>query len=118
MNDLFDRMGIDQPPIPTHLYRANDPITSIEAAESFEPTKVQKMVLDAIRTLGDCIYIEVLNYCEIKYGRMSSSTVSSRFNELEKKGLIEFTGEKRVGRSGRQQRVMRAIAEAPLLQNV
>ena len=118
MNDLFDRMGIDQPPIPTHLYRANDPITSIEAAESFEPTKVQKMVLVAIKALGPCIYNEVLDYCENKYGRMSSSTVSSRFNELEKKGLIEFTGEKRVGRSGRQQRVMRAIAEAPLLQNV
>ncbi len=106
MNDLFDRMGIDQPPMPKHLYRTNDPITSIEAAESFEPTKVQKMVLDAVKELQPCIYIDVLDYCENKYGRMSSSTISSRFNELEKKGLIEFTGEKLPGRSGRQQRVM------------
>ena len=106
MNDLFDRMGLDQPPMPKHLYRANDPITSIEAAESFEPTKVQKMVLDAVKELQPCIYIDVLDYCENKYGRMSSSTVSSRFNELEKKGLIAFTGEKLPGRSGRRQRVM------------
>ena len=106
MNDLFDRMGIDQPPMPTHLYRANDPITSIQAAESFEPTKVQKMVLDAVKELQPCISNQVLEYCENKHGRMSSSTVTSRFNELEKKGLIEFTGEKLPGRSGRQQRVM------------
>ena len=106
MNDLFEIMGLDQPSMPTHLYRANDPITSIEAAESFEPTKVQKMVLDAIKELQPCISNEVLEYCEDKHGRMSSSTVTSRFNELEKKGLIEFTGEKLPGRSGRQQRVM------------
>ena len=106
MNDLFDRMGLDKPPMPKHLYRANDPITSIEAAESFEPTKVQKMVLDAIKELQPCISNQGLEYCEDKHGRMSSSTVTSRFNELEKKGLIEFTGEKLPGRSGRQQRVM------------
>ena len=106
MNDLFEQMGINQPAMPTHLYRANDPITSIEAAESFEPTKVQKMVLDAIKEIQPCISNEVLEYCEDKYGRMSSSTVTSRFNELEKKGLIEFTGEKMPGRSGRQQRAM------------
>jgi Mn-dependent DtxR family transcriptional regulator len=42
-------------------------------------------------------------------GYISSSSVSSRFSELERKGLIEYTGETRKGRSKRNQRVMRVI---------
>lgn len=88
-----------------HLARANDPITSLDAAASFNPTKMQGKVLEAIRHLGPCIYDDVLIYCEGKHGIRSSSSVSSRFNELEKKGLIVNTGTTKPGRSGKQQRV-------------
>ena len=101
--DLFE--------IPAYkLVRRNDPSTSYEAAESIDPTKMQQIVLDAIKSIGPCIHDEVWKYVQITHPNITSnSSVSSRFNELEKKGLIELTGEKRKGRSNRKQRDWRAI---------
>lgn len=100
--DLFD--------LPAYkLVRRNDPSTSYEAAQSINPTRMQQIVLTAIKTLGPCIYDDVLKWVDTHYEVYASSTISSRFNELQKKGLIELTGEKRKGRSGRQQREWRAI---------
>ena len=100
--DLFD--------LPAYkLVRRNDPSTSYEAAQSIDPTKMQKVVLECLRETGPAIYDEVLVWARSMYGIESSSSVSSRFNELQKKGLIELTGQKRKGRSGRQQREWRAI---------
>ena len=100
--DLFD--------LPAYkLVRRNDPSTSYEAAQSINPTRMQQIVLTAIKTLEPCIYDDVLKWFEAHHEVYASSTISSRFNELQKKGLIELTGEKRKGRSGRQQREWRAV---------
>ena len=99
--DLFD--------LPTYkLVRRNDPSTSYEAAKSINPSKMQKSVLECLLENGPAIYDEVLVWAREMHGIESSSSVSSRFNELQKRGLIELTGEKRKGRSGRQQREWRA----------
>ena len=55
-----------------------------------------------------CIYDQVLMQMSMN-GYISASSVSSRFSELERKGLIEYTTETRKGRSKRNQRVMRVI---------
>ena len=101
--DLFE--------IPAYkLVRRNDPSTSHEAAESINPTKMQQIVLDAIKIIGPCIHDEVWEWVQIEHPYItSSSSVSSRFNELQKKGLIELTGEKRKGWSSRKQREWKAI---------
>lgn len=92
------------------LVRRNDPSTSYEAAQSIDPTRMQHIVLTAIKTLGPCIHDEVWQWVQRNYTHITSnSSVSSRFNELQKKGMIELTGEKRKGRSGRQQREWRVI---------
>ena len=100
--DLFDTPAYK-------LARRYDPSTSYEAAKSIDPSKMQKVVLECLRKTGPAIYDEVLVWARKMYGIQSSSSVSSRFNELQKKGLIELTGQKRKGRSGRQQREWRAI---------
>ena len=71
------------------LYRKDAPDTSIEAAESIEPNRLEALVLDAIEFYhSGCISDEV------------------RYAALYRKGLIDYTGEKRKGESGRNQRVM------------
>jgi hypothetical protein len=40
------------------------------------------------------------------YRGMPYSSITARFISLKRKGCIVYTGEKRVGRSGRNQRVM------------
>ena len=115
MNNLFDRMGFDQPPMPTHLYRANAPITSIEAAESIDVTHLEKIVLDVIKyytreaasaCYDGCISDDVRKRCKNEHGIDSYSSVTARFASLERKGLIEYTGDKQPGLSGCKQRVM------------
>ena len=91
------------------LVRRNDPSTSYEAAKSIDPSKMQTVVLECLREKGPAIYDEVLLWARRVYAIESSSSISSRFNELQKKGLIELTGEKRKGRSNRQQREWRIV---------
>jgi len=93
------------------LYRKDSPSTSIEAAESLEPNKLEALVLDAIKEyckikVGGCISDEVIQYMSMHHGINRYSTVTARYAALYRKGLIEYTGEKRKGESGRNQRVM------------
>ena len=107
---------------PTYtLYRRDAPDTSIEAAEELDVTKREKMVLGAIKalqaqagTLRGCISDDVRNYCTQHHNIHSYSSVTARYKSLEDKGLIEYTGEKRKGESGRNQRVM--VPAAPQLE--
>ena len=97
------------------LYRKDAPDTSIEAAESIEPNRLESLVLDAITSLGwnhekGCISDEVIRYMASHHGINRYSTVTARYAALYRKGLIEYTGEKRKGESGRPQRVM-VVAE-------
>ena len=89
------------------LYRKDSPSTSVEAAESIEPNRLEALVLDAIRTYhSGCISDEVIRYMAVHHGIDRYSTVTARYAALYRKGLIDYTGEKRKGESGRNQRVM------------
>lgn len=92
---------------PAHkLVRKEDPITSQEAAQKVETSKLEAMVYEAIAAFGDqgCISDDVLNM----FPFMPYSSVTARYKALHDKGLIEITGIRK-GRSGKNQRVMRAV---------
>jgi hypothetical protein len=101
MNDKPDVFGT-----PTHhLYRKDDPQTSVDAAHSIDTTTLESMVYDGICASGDkgCIADELLEMFEgFRY-----SSITARFSALERKGLITCGPDKRCGVSNRKQRVMR-----------
>lgn len=87
------------------LVRRDDPVTSYEAAERVDTQKMEKIVLEAIKAFPDgCIADQVLD----SLPQYSYSSVTARFSALLRKEHIEIIGT-RPGRSGRQQRIMRAI---------
>jgi DNA-binding transcriptional ArsR family regulator len=88
-----------------HLYRTNDPDTSVLAACSIDVTRLEYVVLDAIKKLGPCISDEVRE----QFPNLSYSSVTARYRALLDRGLIKDTGKRRKGNSGRNQRVMEAI---------
>ena len=86
------------------LVRKNDPITSIEAAEVIDTTRLERVVYDVVASYPNgCIQDQVL----ASLPDLAYSSVTSRFSALLRKGLIEDTGETRRGRSGRNQRVLK-----------
>jgi hypothetical protein len=91
---------------PYRLIRKGAPDTSIEAVLSADLRSTQERVYDAIKSFGKdgCISDQVLDYLKpMPYG-----SITSHYGLLIEKGYIELTGEKRPGKSGRRQRVMRA----------
>lgn len=99
-----EQLGLDwgsETPV-KHLYRADSPSTSREAAESIDPTRLEGMVLGVIRNIQPCISDEVRG----KFPGFSYSSITARYKALYTKGLINYTGDKRPGVSGRGQRVM------------
>jgi len=109
MKDLFDNMkeSIDRffGTEPFKLVRKEDPITSHEAAQGVDTTKLEQIVYEAIKGFPNgCISDEVLEALpDYRY-----SSITPRYRALLDKGFIEITGTKD-GRSGRKQRVMKAI---------
>lgn len=91
---------------PVHqLVRRDDPATSYEAAEKIDTQKMEQIVLEAIKGFPNgCIADEVLDALP----QYAYSTVTARFSTLLRKEHIEIIGT-RPGRSGRQQRIMRAV---------
>ena len=91
---------------PVHqLVRRDDPATSYEAAEKIDTQKMEQVVLEAIKAFPNgCIADEVLD----SLPQYSYSTVTARFSSLLRKDHIEIIGT-RPGRSGRKQRIMRAV---------
>ena len=88
-----------------HLYRTNDPDTSVLAAYSIDVTRLEYAVLSAIRKLGPCISDEVRE----QFPNLAYSSVTARYRSLLDRGLIKDTGRRRKGISGRGQRVMEVI---------
>ena len=87
------------------LVRRNDPVTSYEAAESVDTTKLEQMVLEAIKGFPEgCIADQVLAL----FPTYPYSSITARFSALLRKKHIEIVGT-RPGKSGRNQRVMRAL---------
>jgi len=103
--DFFDRyFGTD----PKKLVRTNDPDTSHAAANSVDSTKLEKLVYEAIKKFGDngCISDQIL----AMHPTYPYSSITARFRSLLDKGFIVDTGERRPGRSGKSQRVVKAEA--------
>jgi len=108
MRDLFDNMKDSMDRFfgtePFKLVRKEDPTTSHEAAQAVDTTKLERIVYEAIQSFPEgCISDEVLEALpDHRY-----SSITPRYKALLQKGFIEITGTKE-GRSGRNQRVMRA----------
>jgi len=91
---------------PHKLHRSNSLQTSVDAAYSVDSTVLEKLVYEEILSSGrhGMIADELL----IKYSYLPYSSITARFSALERKGFISRIGDKREGRSGRGQMVMRA----------
>ena len=80
---------------PNKLYRSTDPYTSRAAAFLLPTGKRRQFVLDLIEKAGE----EGVTAKEMisAHPEMSSSSISSRPNELDKLGLVFYQGDKRNG---------------------
>lgn len=113
MADLFDY----DPPAPPPAYgteahklaRTDSPGTSKAAAQSVDTTALERMVHGAIARHGaeGAIADDILD----RFPGHAYSSITARFSALERKGLIACGPDRRKGRSGRGQRVMRSIRE-------
>ena len=86
------------------LFRSkNDPQTSFEAAEKVDTSRLEKLVYEAIKGFGEagCISDQILEM----FPQMPYSSITARYKALLDKGFIQINGT-RLGKSGRQQRVM------------
>lgn len=91
---------------PVKLARRDDPSTSHEAAQKVDSAKLELMVYEAIKRhgLSGCISDDVRSM----YPNLPYSSVTARYKALLDKGFIEIIGTRRC-KSGRNQRVMRAV---------
>lgn len=89
------------------LVRRNAPETSIVAAALLNTSELEEMVYSTIKDFGHngCIQDDVLR----RHASYPYSSITARFRALIDKGLLEETGDKRPGNSGRMQRVLRAV---------
>ena len=110
MMDKFDLFTL--PIFGTHakkLVRRDDPDTSHQAAQKVDTTKLEQLVYETIKSYGQggCISDQVLG----NFPQMPYSSITARYKALMDKSLIEDTGERRAGKSGRPQRVMRTTPQ-------
>ena len=91
---------------PKKLVRRYDPATSHESALAVDTSKLESMVYEAIKSYGSagCISDDV----QALFPHLPYSSVTARYRALLDKKLIEIVGERRC-KSGRNQRIMRAI---------
>ena len=96
------------------LARTHDPKTSWEAAEKVNTNRLEKIVLDCIKAHGkngathDDVW-QTLPQLSGKDGRgthVREGSITPRYAQLEKKGLIYRDGTTRKGGMGRSQLVM------------
>ena len=90
-----------------YLCRKDSSDTSVEAAKAVDSKGLERDVYNIIACFGadGCIQDDVLS--EMSW--LPYSSVTARFSALKRKGLVQLTGEKRVGRSGKKQAVMVAV---------
>ena len=86
---------------PEHMARCSDPDTSKAAAARLDPTKLEREVLEAIKSFGreGCISDQV----EANLSHIKMSSLTPRYAGLAKKGLIRDSGLRRTALSKRQQ---------------
>lgn len=109
MDELF---GTD----PHKLVRRDDPDTSHESAYAVDTTKLEQKVFDVIDSYGQagCISDEVRTH----FVGYPYSSITARYKALLDKKLIEDTGFRRKGDSGRNQRVLRVLLKTAEVQDV
>ena len=96
---------------PHMLHRSDSPDTSVDAAHAVDSTRLEELVYTIVRSYAKgCTQDDVLARREVN--GLPYSSVTARFSALLRKGLIEDTGERRPGRSGRSQRVLRASSKS------
>ena len=108
MNDIFGNMKQSMERFfgtpAFKLARREDPVTSHQAAQGVDSTKLEQLVYEAIKSFPDgCISDEILEM----YPNYPYSSITARYRALLDKGFIEVSGVRR-GKFGRNQRVMRA----------
>jgi len=91
---------------PHTLSRTHDPRTSHEAAHSIDTTGLEQLVYETICEFGPrgAISDEVRE--ALAHMNLSYSSVTARYAALKEKRLIELSGSRRPGKSGRGQNVM------------
>jgi predicted transcriptional regulator len=91
------------------LFRRNASDTSIEAAISLDVTKLEGLVLQAIRSAGPngMTQTELL----AQFPGFSYSSITARPSALKRKGLIKDSGRRRPSVAGRSQAVLVAVTE-------
>ena len=108
MNDIFGNMKQSMERFfgtpAFKLARREDPVTSHQAAQVVDTTKLEQMVYEAIKSHPEgCISDEILEM----YPNYPYSSITARYRALLDKGFIEVTGVRR-GKFGRNQRIMKA----------
>jgi hypothetical protein len=86
------------------LYRADALDTSRDAAESIDVTRLENLVLGAIRRAG--IYGVTQSELLEQFPDFSYSSITARPSALKRKGLIVDSGVRRQGKSSRSQAVL------------
>tara|TARA_R110000796_G_scaffold252345_1_gene386184 strand:+ start:2527 stop:2847 length:321 start_codon:yes stop_codon:yes gene_type:complete len=87
------------------MFRTTDPQTSVDAAKSLNPTRLESLVLEAIRQREDfgCTMDEV----ESLLPKVRASSISPRFKPLMEKGYVVGDGRTRKAIfSNKQQRIL------------
>jgi hypothetical protein len=91
--------------LPKFLYRKDAPETSIQSAHAVDTKSLEKIVYEVIRSHPDgCISDDVIGELD----NFSYPSITARYKALMTKKLVCDTGEKRPGKSGKLQRVMKA----------
>lgn len=101
--EIKDLFGTD----PSKLHRSDSIDTSIEAAYEVDTSRLEREVYLVIKSFGNrgCISDEV----RARFPYYPYSSITARYRALLDKRLIEDTGVRMPGASGKNQRVMRAL---------
>lgn len=86
--------------------RKSDPVTSVDAGRAADLSGSQAAVLDLLRGPYAWTQEELARFLD----RWSPSRIRSAVSELERRGLVEWTGDTRETPYGRQARVYRAVS--------
>ena len=110
MNGIFNNMKQSMERFfgsqPKMMVRSTDPDTSLGAAKKVDSAKLEELVYEVIaRYPNGCISDEIQTH----FPNHGVQTISPRYAPLIRKGFIEDTGERRIGLSGRSQRVLKVI---------
>ena len=89
------------------LARNTDPDTSHEAADQVDASGLMQEIYAAMSTFGDagCTADDIEDYLS----HLQNWTISPRYKQMVERGMIEVTGEKRVGKSNRMLMVRRVL---------